>query len=461
MKAWIGAVLLLAACEKVGPGIVAQGSCVRGERRGALTWSEDDFDAARACAAERHVPLVVDLWAPWCHTCLSMSQYVLTDPSFAPFADRFVFVGVDTDKPSNAPVVAKLPQNVWPTYFVLSPDDASVEARFEGAATVAQWREFLGQGEAAYQGAQGDPAAAHARDGDRAMVAHDLAAADRAYGDALAAAPAGWPRRPDVLVSQIGARYKRGDVAGCLELGLAALDQTGRSSSVTDFLVWALRCADEREKDEPDRARQLRERAAARLADITSDPSTPLSVDDRSDALANLRELEDQLGHHDLAVAAADKQRALLDDAAAHAPSPAAAATFNYQRGDVYVYLGRALDIIPALEASARALPDDYDPPYRLAWVLLQAKQPDEAKIWIDRAAQLAYGPRKARVLSLAADIAKARGDRDGERALRQAVVAQYESLPPGQASKETIAKAKAALAALDAPAPTSTTAAH
>ncbi|HTJ40754.1 MAG TPA: thioredoxin family protein [Kofleriaceae bacterium] len=451
--AWL--LLALAACEKVGPGIVAEGSsCAspRGERRGALVWSEDDYDQARACAAERKVPLVVDLWAPWCHTCLSMSQYVLTDPAFAPFADRFVFVGIDTDKPSNAAVVAKLPQNVWPTYFVLSPDDETIEARFEGAATVRQWREFLGQGESAYAAndlPEGSPLA-HVRNGDRAMVAHDLAAADREYGAALAMAPADWPRRPDVLVSQIGARYKRGEIAGCLELGLAALDQTGRSSSVTDFLVWALRCADEREKDAPERARAMREAAAARLTDITHDPSTPLSVDDRSDALANLRELEDQLGHHDLALAAAEQQRALLDDAANHAPSPAAAGTFNYQRGDVYVYLGRPLDIVPALEASARALPDDYDPPYRLAWVLLKANQPDEAKIWIDHAAQLAYGPRKARVLSLAADIAKARGDHDGEKSLRAAVVAQYESLPPGQVSADTIAKAKSALAALD-----------
>ncbi len=460
--AWICASLLLvgaSGCDKVGPGLGAGAAapCPGGELRGALTWHEDDYDGARACARAHKVPLVVDLWAPWCHTCLSMSQYVLTDPAFAPFADRFVFVGIDTDKPSNAAVVARLPQSVWPTYFVLSPDDDQVESRLLGAATVAQWKEFLAQGEEGYLGAAGRALSEPlrlVRDGDRAATAHDLEAADRAYGAALAAAPADWPRRADVLVAQIGARYKRGDTRGCLDLGLGGLDQTGRSSSVADFLVWALQCADERAKDEPDRVAELRARAIARLTDITSDPSAPLSVDDRSDALANLRELLDTLGRHDEARAAAEHQRALLDDAVAKAPSAAAAGTFNYQRGEVYVYLGRAADIVPALEQSAVALPDAYDPPYRLAWVLMKAGRLDEATQWIGKAKLLAYGPRKARVLSLAADIAKAKGDRDGERRLRGEVVAQYESLPAGQATPETIATAKAALAAVDAPPP-------
>ncbi len=452
-SAWIASFLIAAACEKVGPGLApAGGACAPGEARGALTWIEDDLAGAEACAKQRGVPVVVDLWAPWCHTCRSMSQYVLSDPAFAPFADRFVFAGIDTDKPANAAVTAALPQSVWPTYFVISPDDGAIESRFEGAATIAQWKEFLAAGETAYASASLGPNTpiAYVRDGDRAMVAHDYAAADRAYGAALAAAPRGWPRRADVLVSQIGARWKANDTAGCLDLGLRGLDDTGRSSSVTDFLTWALRCADAREKDEPARVAEMRTRAAARLLEITNDPHAPLSVDDRSDALANLRELDDQLGDHAAALAAAEKQRVLLDDAFARAPSPAAAATFDYQRADVYVYLGRGADVVGDLEASIAALPDDYDPPYRLAGVLLSLHRLDEATRYIDRAASLSYGPRKGRVLALAADIANAKGDRARERALRQQIVDLYASLPAGQVSADTIAKAKQRLDALN-----------
>src|ERR1700690_1905413 len=107
-SAGIAAGLRIGGCEKSGPGIAAESACgAGGEPRGALVWHEDDYEGARACAKQRGVPLVVDMWARWCHTCLSMSQYVLADPALAPFADRFVFAGIDTDKPGNALVVAK------------------------------------------------------------------------------------------------------------------------------------------------------------------------------------------------------------------------------------------------------------------------------------------------------------------------------------------------------------------
>ena len=455
MSRWFAAAVVLACgCEKIGPGVgsgaPAAAACGgdRAETKGALTWIEDDYPAARACAKQRGVPVVVDEWAPWCHTCKSMSQLVLTDPAFAPFADRFVFVGIDTEKDANAPVIAKLPIAAWPTYFVVSPDDETVEARFVGAATVAQWKAFLAQGETAYANARelapGSPLAL-VRDGDRAAVAKDWAAADRAYEAALAAAPDGWDRRADVLVSQMGARAHRGDPAACLELASRGLDGTGRSSSVTDFVVNAEACLGH----EQDAARPFRTRAAARIADVTGDPSAPLSIDDRSDGLETLRELEDELDQHDQALAAAERQRVLLDGAVAHARTPAEAATYNYQRADVYAYLGRPNEIVADLVQSANALPDDYDPPYRLANLLVKAGRLDEAATWMDRAIELAYGPRKGRMLGMAADIAHARGDRERERRLRAQVVSLYESLPAGQVSKQTIDQAKGALATL------------
>jgi thiol-disulfide isomerase/thioredoxin len=434
-------------------------SCAGGVARGPLTWREDDFAGAQACAKARGVPLVVDMWAPWCHTCLSMAQYVLTDPALAPFADRFVFVGIDTDREANAAVVASLPINNWPTYFVLSPDDGAVEARFVGAATVAQFRDFLGQGEAGFLDAKAGGLAADdprrlVRDGDRAVEAKDLVAADAAYTAALARAPADWPRRPDVLVALIGAKYKRNDLVGCVDLGLAAMDQTGTAASVADFLVWATACADERAKDDPAKAQTLRERAAARLTALVDDPAAPLSVDDRSDAMANLRELLDTLGQKDQAHAIAVRQRALLDEAAAKAPSPMAAMTYNWPRAEVYAYLGTPLELVPALTQSAKDLPGEYDPLYRLGWVLYKAGKLDEAAASATRAAALAYGPRKARIVSLSADIAHAKHDQDGERLARAEVVKIYAALPAGQVTPEAIAQAKAALAAVDAPPP-------
>src|SRR5262245_5187675 len=73
----------------------------------ALPWVEDDLDGALAHAKAQHVPVFVDAWALWCHSCLSMKKYVLSDASLAPLADRFVWAEIDTEKPKNEGFVVK------------------------------------------------------------------------------------------------------------------------------------------------------------------------------------------------------------------------------------------------------------------------------------------------------------------------------------------------------------------
>ncbi len=122
--------------------------------------------------------------------------------------------------------------------------------------------------------------------------------------------------------------------------------------------------------------------------------------------------------------------------------------TYNWPRAEVYVYLGKPLDLVPALERSANDLPKEYDPPARLGWVYFKAGKLPEAATWIDKALALAYGPRKARLLGLRADIAAAAGDKTAERTFREQAVAQYEGLPKGEENPDALAAAKAALAA-------------
>jgi len=200
--------------------------------------------------------------------------------------------------------------------------------------------------------------------------------------------------------------------------------------------------------------KKLREAAAARLAKLVDDAAAPLSVDDRSDAMANLRETLVELGRKAEARAVAERQRALLDETAAKAATPLAAMTYNWPRAEVYVFLERPLDLVPVLEKSARDLPDEYDPPTRLGWIYWKAGKLDEAARWMDAAIKLAYGPRKAKVLGQRADIAKDKGDRAAERAARAEIVKTLEALPPGQTTPEAIEKAKQALAGLPPPKP-------
>lgn len=470
-----GSLLALASCRRSEPPMrepeagkgsaaVAQGSaapdeataCAAEHAEGPMRWFHDDYDAALACARARKLPLVVDLWAPWCHTCLSMKSTVFQDGEVGEASKKFVLVALDTDREVNAKAVAKMPPGAWPTFYVIAPADESVQARFVGAASKAQFLDFLSHG------ARGESAGLAAgsaddllRQADRAVVIKDYAAAITSYKGALAAAPAEWPRRPDALVSLAGAHRKAGDTAGCLALGETSLEQTGKAASATDFLVNTLDCASSLAEAEAPRVKAFRAAAAARLTALLADPAAQLSVDDRSDAMMNLRILQDQLDQKEAAQATAKAQLALIDEAAAKSATPFAAMTFNWPRAEVYVYLNRGLELVPALEKSAADLPKEYDPPYRLAWVLFKSGKLDEAVAWNDKATSLAYGPRKVRVLSLSADIAAARKDPAAERAARAAIVATYEALPPEAANPEALAKAKEALSALDAkPAP-------
>lgn len=412
---------------------------------GVLHWFHDDYAGALACARDKGVPLAIDMWAPWCHTCLSMQAYVLTDERFADYDRRFVFLALDTDREINAAPVAKFPPAAWPTFFVVSPIDESIQARFVGGGTVEQITSFLDDGERGHQALQGGALTEYeeaARAGDRAASTKDWDRARSSYGDALAKAPPSWSRAPDVMVSLIAAHARAKAWPDCADAAKRWLDATGRSASATDFAAHALGCATEL-KDTA-----LQEAIAKRLTALVDDREAQLSVDDRSDALMYLRQTLDGLGRKDEARAIADRQRALLDDTAGKA-EPREAMMYNWPRAEVYAYLDRELELVPALERSVKDLPKEYDPPYRLAWLLLEAGKPDDARRWAEQAETLAYGPRKARVQGLLAQIHAKRGDRVAERAARAAVVATLEALPADARNPDAIAKAKSELAAL------------
>jgi tetratricopeptide (TPR) repeat protein len=104
---------------------------------------------------------------------------------------------------------------------------------------------------------------------------------------------------------------------------------------------------------------------------------------------------------------------------------------------------------VPALEKSARDLPDEYDPRARLGWIYLKAGKLEDAVKWTDEALKRVYGPRKTRVLTQRAEIANKQGDKAAEQRFRLEVVKTLESLPASQVTPEAIAKAKAAVAEL------------
>ena len=53
-----------------------------------ITFIEDDYEGAKKRALAEHLPMFVDAWAAWCHTCLSMKEYVWGDAALSAVATQ-------------------------------------------------------------------------------------------------------------------------------------------------------------------------------------------------------------------------------------------------------------------------------------------------------------------------------------------------------------------------------------
>jgi thioredoxin-like negative regulator of GroEL len=88
MRGWLLLPIVLAACDTAANDTAAKNRaashsavvkssaatpsadpCSKAQVAGAIAWIHDDFATALACARAKKLPLVIDWWAPWCHTC--------------------------------------------------------------------------------------------------------------------------------------------------------------------------------------------------------------------------------------------------------------------------------------------------------------------------------------------------------------------------------------------------------
>src|SRR5438270_878165 len=178
---------------------------------GPLTFIEDDHPKALAAARAAQKPLFIDFWATWCHSCLSLQRFVLSDAGMKPIADGLVWSSVETERESNKAVVEKYPVDAWPTFLIVDPDNEAVLGRFLGSGTVQDMRAFVQDGIRAYRekGRPADPAWAAQRDGDAARTRGNLEATADACGRALGSGVRDGGARPGARVG--GRRCPRRD----------------------------------------------------------------------------------------------------------------------------------------------------------------------------------------------------------------------------------------------------------
>jgi hypothetical protein len=116
------------------------------------------------------------------------------------------------------------------------------------------------------------------------------------------------------------------------------------------------------------------------------------------------------------------------------------ASTFDPHRTDTYLYLKEPQKAEELLGKREKEMPSDYNPPARLARVLLEEKKLPEAEAAVDRAlAMMPRAQRRVGILGLKAKILKAEG-KPTEAVLREQLEV-LRALPAPQRNPEQEAK--------------------
>jgi tetratricopeptide (TPR) repeat protein len=420
-----------------------------------IVFLEDDYRSALAKAKAEKKPLFLDSWATWCHSCLSMRSFVFPDAGLRPVKGAVVWLAVETEAEKNREVVEKFPADALPTFLMIDPDTEQVIGRWLGTSSVSEMRQFVQQTAASWQatrqGGKVSEAARAEQEGNAAQQKKDYAAAAAAYRRAVSLpAPNDTLRsaRVNLLLSALAKTKTPEALKECVAVAKVELPRSTATPTGADLADSAATCA-AKAGDDPE-AKAVLAAGLKRLNQLAADPKAALSADDRSSIYAALADHLDELKRHDEAVAAMRKRAAVLEAATAKAPDVATAATFDAHRTETYLYLGEPAKAETLLAAREKEMPGDYNPPARLARVLLEQKRAPEAEAAVNRAlALMTQGPRKVGILGLKARILEAQG-KDKVPVLREQL-ALIKTLPATQRNPETQEKVEKELAALEA----------
>jgi tetratricopeptide (TPR) repeat protein len=410
------AVWLIAACVALLAGCRTSRPPAPAPSRAELAFIHDDYERARTEARAAHRPLFVDAWAPWCHTCLSMQEFVFNDPALAALGSKFAWASVDTEKPASEAFLKKFPMQAWPTLWVIDPETEKPILKWPGSATAKELTVLLEDATEEFGGATkgGDRAAASGSAeaaaawlrGNREAAEGHVAEAARAYESALAQAPSGWAKRPRVVEALVTALDMSHENEPCLTIAVREWPTMPRGTSRLNVGLYGVDCGTSLGKDP--RFRDATLTLARGMEALAGDPAEPVLADDRSSVFDGLVTYYQSTGDEARAAVLARAWSDFLDGEAARAPTPSARAVFDSHRVLAYETSGRPEKAVPMLAQSERDFPGDYNAPARLAGVYLKMGRLELALAAIQRAEAKVYGPRTLRVLAIKADILKA-----------------------------------------------------
>jgi tetratricopeptide (TPR) repeat protein len=360
-----------------------------------------------------------------------MRAFVFTDTRLERHAGRFVWLSMNTEETSAGPFLEKFPVDSWPTLFIIDPKAERVALKWPGSATVPQLERLLDDGERALKGtATGLDAQLAAEDQAFAQGKHAEAA--RLGAQLAAKAPRDWPERGRAVELQILALFELKQWGPCAKTALDERARLPRTPAYVDVVSMGLTCAGELPKDAPGRA-GLIDPLEQDAAELLAKRDVPIAADDYSGLYGTMVDLREERGDAAGARAMAEAWAKYLEGEAARATTPEGRAVFDPHRMAAYLKLKQPEKALAMLQESEKALPEDFNPPARIAATLKELGRYPEALAAADRALALARGPRKLRIYSTRAGVQQKQGDLAGAKKTLDAGLAFAATLPKAQ----------------------------
>ncbi len=366
-----------------------------------------------------------------------MRAHVLTDAALTRQAGRFVWLSVDTEKPKNADFTKKYPINGWPSFLVVDAETETVVLRWYGSANVQQMAKLMDDGETAWRAPKGDTPEALLARADRLNGDRKWGMAADAFRAALNAAPASWPRRPRAIESLVMSLNFARQPEQCAQTALDETPKMERGPSFANTVYFGLTCT----MNARDESAAWRRDAMAKLRPLAEEALkiSNLLGDDRSglyEVLINVAESDkDEARAKKLAAAWFE----FLEQERKRGATAEARAANDGHRVTAALKLGDPARAVPALQASERELPDDYNPPARLAVLYRETGRYDDALAASDRALAKAYGPRKIGIYTARVQIFQKKGDAAAARRTMEEAIQFAETLPDGKAQADRL----------------------
>ena len=365
---------------------------------------------------------------------------LLAHANLARYAGQFVWLELSYDEPQNREFLNKYGAKATPTFFAIDPRRETVAAMQTGVMSLPELNGFLDRGASVVLASEQTPADAALTRGD-ALLAEQPAEAARAYQQALQLAPVDWPQRELAEASLVAALQAGKQAQQCVESAAGYAAGMKRDVLFVRTVASGMWC--------------LAGSATAPWADTQLRTMLPLSEEVLSLPIT-VRDHRDSIYRTLMLINVARKENAdmlkwsarwLSELDATRPRSDEDRTALDIARVENIQIAGDPNRILPALQASEKAMPNNYVASMRLAEMEVAAKQYDEAIATCRRGLGRSPGAvGKFWLFEIEADAFEAKGQKTEARQELQEALKAAEQIPSQQSRERSVSAVKKAL---------------